>query len=419
MAKVSDAPLKMAPSFPELVASAHGRHPIEILDALRLDASATARRLMQEACSEPMRSMAFAQGAGLSLPHPLDVEWRFTDEAAADLLAGAVASTRAGDAILLFGVPTVVLAALRNLDDRRFVIVNEDNIIGAELVARFRDDKRFTGAPPNSCQAAILDPPWYPAVFVNLLARAATWCQAGARLFVSAPPIGVRPTSALERQDALASAARAGLTFLEGQAESLSYRTPAFEAAAMGAAGITMPLPAWRRGDFLMFTKRVSGEPADPIAARAPSFELTLEGVRLRLLAIPATSSNAIEPLVSGEIFPSVSNRALGRHRANLWTSGNRAYICPPAQTLLAMQRLAAERGLWPKGLSPQGTDGVDLTGVDPIHLIEELARIAARDLSHTAMLVGETSWNRASNDARFLNNSASTFQKALLGTPD
>jgi hypothetical protein len=62
------------------------------------------------------------------------------------------------------------------------------------------------------------------------------------------------------------------------------------------------------------------------------------------------------------------------------------------------------------------GKESVDSTSIDPIHLIPELARIAARDHAHMAALVGVSSWNQAANDARFLNGSAATFRQTLLG---
>lgn len=416
MSAVPSASSALPASFTALVSAAKGRHPIELLVDLQGDPSPDAQRLAAEAGAIPVRSPALLQGDGLALPHPLDAEWRFSEETARALVEQAVTATRPGDRILLLGVPTVILAAAADGADRRFRIACEQNIIGAGLAARIAQDPRFESRlDPADFAAAVVDPPWYPPIFAGLLGLAAGACRQGGVIFVGTPPVGVRPTSAAERVDLRATAEALGLTLMSAEPEALYYRTPAFEAAAMQAAGLNLALPSWRRGDLLIFRRdQVREIPALPSAP--PAFELTLQGVRLRLLASPGGESDHIAPLIDGEVFPSVSTRAPGRGNANFWTSGNRAFVCPPASTLAAMQALAAQHDLWPKGLDQEGTGCGDSTSIDPIHLVAELARIAARDLAHMAALVGGSSWNRAANDARFLNGSAITFQQALRG---
>jgi len=408
-------PPAWAPSFPDLVGSSRGRHPIELLAELTGDRSAVAQRLAREASVIPVRQSPMPQGDGLALPHPLDSEWRFNADTAHGLVMRTIEATKPGDTILLLGVPTVVLAAAETDADRSFVVACEENIIGVGLMARIACDPRFQDPVAANCAAAIVDPPWYPKMFAGLLGQAAAACRVGGTLFIGAPPLGVRPTSEVERHEALATAADIGLALVIESPEKLVYRTPAFEQAAMEAAGLRLQLPTWRHGDLLVFRKDRSGRsPALPPAP--PAFELTLNGIRLRLLAGPTTASKLITPIAKDEVFPSVSTRAPGRAGANLWTSGNRAFRCPPAATLTALQLLAAENDLWPKRLGPMGKESVDSTSIDPIHLIPELARIAARDHAHMAALVGVSSWNQAANDARFLNGSAATFRQTLLG---
>ncbi len=405
-----------AQSFAEVVAGAGGRHPIDVLAALNAGAGADASRLAAEAATPPP-ALVLAQGDGLAMPHPLDAEWRFDDVTADALLARAVDLTQAGDAVLLLGVPTVVLAAARSEAARRFVVACEDNVIGAALDARLAADARFVRAAPDGCAAAIVDPPWYPAVFDALLTQAGAACREGGWVLVGAPSPGVRPTAADERVASLATAAAARLSLVADERDALTYRTPAFELAAMRACGVSAWLPSWRRGDLLCFKKTGLGM-ARPLPAAHPAFELTIEGVRLRLIADPAVPATPLTPLVSGEVFPSVSARAVGRDRANFWTSGNRAFACDPRATLHAMLALAARNGLWPKGLDSAGIGSRDPLSIDPIQLADELARIAARDLAQAAMLVGVSSWDRSVNDARFLNGSSTAFRRNLLGAP-
>jgi hypothetical protein len=400
------------------ISEANGRHPIELFEALAKNRLSARDQALYSALVAVERTPApLPQGDGLPLPHPLDAEWRFTDATADSLLARALVATGEGDSILLLGVPTVVLSAARSTADRRFVVRCEDNVVGTALAGILKSDPRFVQEATEGCDAAVVDPPWYPLIQDALLAQAASACRTGAWLFAVAAPTGIRSNGEAERQAALTVAQISGLKLDRQEQGALTYRTPAFEVAAMRAAGLGAWLPDWRRGDLLVFQKRVAAR-ALATPTPVPAFELTLQGVRLRLLAIPAPDARGMAPLAEDEVFPSVSARAPLRGRANLWTSSNRAFVCNPKATLTALQQLAAEHHLWPKGLDPSGSETRDSTSIDPIHAVAEVARIAARDLAHTAVLVGGSSWDRAANDARFLNGSATTFHLALRGTP-
>lgn len=406
-----------ATSFAFEVAAARGRHPLEILETLRAAAEqgcVRSKSLYAEGLDLEIGRLD--QGQALALPHPLDAEWRFDDATADRLLDRAVAATSPGEAILLLGVPTVALRAMASSAERRFVIRSEANVIGAALEAKTADDPRFVTEASDGCACAILDPPWYPAVFDLLVGLAAQACRAGARLLIGAPSLNVRPGVEEERRRLVEARRARGLAFLCAEADALTYRTPAFEVAAMRAGGVGRWLPDWRRGDLLVFEKRGVGAPPAPIP-QTPAFELTLQGIRIRLLAQPAIAQTWLEPLVPGEIFPSVSTRAAGRKRANLWTSGNRAFACDAGLALAALQRLATRHGLWPKGLKMPPIDVRIRQEVDPIQSLEDLAQIVARDHADMTSLVGEASWDRSVNDARFLNGSAAAFLQALYGT--
>lgn len=402
--------------FAASVASAGGLHPLEVFEKLR--------RSAEGGCTESaalyaegrrLETGTLDQCRQLALPHPLDAEWRFDDDTADHLLAQAVEATGPGDAIFLLGVPTVALRALQSSVDRRFVVQSEANVIGQALASKTADDERFVADAPEGCACAILDPPWYPAVFDMLVGLAAQACRVGACIVVGAPSPKVRASVLEERRKSLEAAGLFGLAFERVDADALTYRTPAFEIAAMRAGALGRWLPDWRRGDILQLRKvRPGGAPR--MLSQPPAFELTLEGVRLRLSALDVPAQTWLEALVPGEVFPSVSMRAAGRKRANLWTSGNRAFACDPIQTLAAMQTLAARRGLWPKRLKFPQIDSLSRGEVDPIQSVEDLSRIVARELAHMTELVGEASWDRSVNDARFLNGSSAAFHRALLG---
>lgn len=408
-------------SFADMVREGQGRHPIEIYQALRHDGRAllgqgAANSLIGQAEALAPRTPAI-QGVELALPHPLDAEYRFTDESAQAVLKAAVAATSPGDLILLFGVPTVTIAALASSHDRRFAVRAEDNVIGQDLLQLAAPDRRFLPPTDTLASAVIIDPPWYPPAFNSMLGSASAACLPGAHLFVSAPRDGVRPTIADERRVMLKSAAAAGLVLVSRSIDGSFYRTPTFELAAMRAAGLGAWMPEWRQGEALVFVKRGSALPGEP-PVLTPAFELTVSGVRLRLLARTGPRPGVEHAAPVCEVFPSVSNRAAGRDLANFWTSSNRCCVMPAAQALNAMLTIARDRGiLWPKGLDSEFSLPSSPASIDREQtLIHHLLQTIDRELTDSASLVGEASWNRTANDARFLNGSSKAFLRTLSG---
>ena len=84
----------------------------------------------------------------------------------------------------------------------------------------------------------------------------------------------------------------------------------------------------------------------------------------------------------------------------------NRAFEVHPAAAALALGRLAALQGLvLPAGLERELSKPRTWGHIDPIQpLTQELADLVAREIADAARLVGESSWLRTVNDARFLN---------------
>ena len=403
-----------ARSFERLVADAAGLFPTEVLrflEAKRSDAKinvALIDSMIAEARTDSARGN-LPQGDGLALPHPLDAEWRFTDATSQQLLDSVVAASGPSDMILLIGVPSVALAAARRDDDRRYLVWGEHNIITDGVMRRTASDRRFRHDRVGDCKAvaAIIDPPWYLSQFQEMLGQASLHCRVGGLILVSTPGVGVRPGIREDLALIAEAASEAGLD-LSGQEESgLVYRTPLFELNAMRAAGIGAWLPEWRRGNLLKYRKRSSGR-IWPAAHKTPAFELTLDGIRIRLLGWENNDgSGDIVPLNSGEIFPSVSMRAPRRAEAVLWTSGNRAFKAPRRLTLTAMLEIAARREVLPKGLEGKHSQIKNDCPIDAVEqLIQKLFDLADRESAEAASLLGSSAWERSANDARFLDAS-------------
>jgi hypothetical protein len=392
---------------------ARGRFPTEVLQFLerrKIGSGIDACRV--EAMIAEARTAVLGnglpQGPGLALPHPIDAEWRFTDGTAEKLLRAAVTATQPGASILLMGVPSVVLAAVRSQDDRKYFVCGEQNIIGDGLSRITIADPRFSHFIGDGLDAAaaVLDPPWYVDQFLAMLSQASAHCGTGAHIFVSTPAENVRPGIT---EDLLRIAEAAREAGLDPEGESivvLTYRTPLFEINALRAAGVGAWLPDWRRSNLATYRKRTAGR-RWKAAIKPTAFELTLSGVRLRLVGSDDDFQIEFSPLYEGEIFPSVSARAPRRVEATLWTSGNRAFKSPKGLTLAAMLEIAMERQLLPKGLESELFRCRNRYPIDAITpLIQKLTALADREVAEAASLLGSAAWERSANDARFLNAS-------------
>lgn len=399
-------------SFSELVAKGNGRFPTEILEYLEtLSATDTrfahvAKSMIEEARRSSARKL-HPQGDRLALPHPLDAEWRFNDETAKDLVQRALDATGAGDSILLLGVPTVVLEAARSGANRIFLVKGDSNVIADGVRKAVAGDLRFKfdfSVDPIAA-AAVLDPPWYVDQFVEMLSLAAACCRREAKIFASAAARDVRPEITADWVRIGTNAEGVGLELKKIDKNVLIYRTPLFELNALFASGVNAWLPDWRRGNLATYVKQ-GASTETPKAARARSFEVTVEGIRLRLVLDTHNNRGEFLPLSEGEVFPSVSRRAPDRGKANLWTTGNRAFIAPTEKTLTAMLELAHSRDLLPKRLNPELLELRNRYSIDEVKpLIQKLTELAERELAEAEAIVGSAAWDRKANDARFLND--------------
>ena len=408
-----------ARNFAGLLARLPGIGPADALRALAdqpLDPGYA--RLLGDAQTRAAPDLPFDQCSVLPLPHPLDMEWRFTRETAVELLAQAIAHTSAGDAILLLGVPSVAAAASVTRVDREFQVEGEGNIICEALRGLTRGDTRFVHGPAGRrAAAAIVDPPWYTAAYAEMLATCSERCVPGAQVFLALPPVGVRPSARDDRGHMIELAEIAGFA-VSRECWTVRYRSPAFELAAWRAAGIGAWLPDWRTGEVRRLVKDRPGTGQPQAPARAAAFEVTIEGVRLRLL-LGREGPGELTPIAPGEVVPSVSARWPGRDRAALWTSSNRAFAVDSTLALPALAHVADARGLvLPRGLTLKESAPRGARAIDAIRaLTHQIENLAERELAGANDLVGDAAWSRAHNDVRFLSERLPSSPQVRDGT--
>lgn len=383
-------------TFGQLVGALPGVLPNETLASLRrLSRTSGDWQHLDRLVADAKRDWAPAsldQGRGLPLPHPLDSEFRFDEETVARLAGALVAATRDGDEILLVGTPTVAMALAEMPVNRRVRFVGPDDCVTAAVAAAFEPDHLVLGeGGVPSAAAALIDPPWYVGPVQTMLGICARCCSIGAPVWMVVPPVGTKAEAAYDRQVFIGIARRLGLRPTSATATAL-YRTPLFELAAMERQGIAR-LGSWRRGDVVELVvheaPRLSNVPV------REACELTIGGVRLRLLALGGGGPAMLTPIARGEVYPSVSSRAPGRALANLWTSGNRAFVVNADCARAAMAELArrADRVLQGR-LTVDRNDLDRLAAVAPSNrLIHQLIELLGRELDDARRLVGDGAW--------------------------
>ena len=292
-------------TFDALVSAMPGVLPDEVLASLRRLPGEHAARLAADAANDRADPM-IDQCASLPLPHPLDSEFRFDAPTARSLAAELVASTRDGEEILLVGVPSVAVELATMDVDRKVRFLAPDDCVTAAVARAFDDRRLLLGQGVGATAAtALVDPPWYPDPMAALIRVCAAGCRSGATVVFAMPPVGTRPGIVPERAALIGIAGAAGL-LPTGEVTDVRYRSPLFELAAMERMGIAR-LPGWRRGEAVRFV--ADATVPDQRWSAPGSTELTVAGVRLRLLPGEGGGGGALLPIGGHEVF-SIGERA-------------------------------------------------------------------------------------------------------------
>ena len=285
-----------------------------------------------------------AEVPGLPTPNPLAFDWRYTRDTAGELLERVVASTDPTQTVALLGSPSVYKMAAIQKAPRQFILLDQNGslfIDGSQPLvgSTFRRfDMQHDEIDLTPVQAVLADPPWYEEETLAFLRTSARICADQGKVLLSSAPDGVRPGIREERERIISGAAESGLRFLGIERLALSYATPFFEHNALRAAGFTHVAPNWRRGDLLIFERTgdsLSG-PMKPIAHSAEWMQADIRGATIwvRSKDQPGFADPRLEPLVPGDILPTVSRRDDRREAADVWTAGNRIYRCDGSHIL-------------------------------------------------------------------------------------
>lgn len=335
-------------TFEELLLSLPSVYPTVVLDALRRLASS--QRIDEQSIAgitgtiretapihNPQRPAS--KRVQLPVPHPLDYDWRFSDEALGYLTHLCLSLTRSGDGVILLGVPSVFQMAGVLASSRQIVLLDANSALVQSLAEAIPSgwikqcDLLRDMLPQIEAPVMVLDPPWYEEHFTAFLWAASRLCALNGNILVGFPPIGTRPGIEYERTRLFEYAHMLGLILIRLEPAALPYISPPFELNSLRAEGVFNFPKHWRRGDLAIFSKAQHVEIPRPnlvLVENGAWSEETIGTVRLRIRQAGDISfaDPTLISIVEDDVLPSVSRRDTRRSSVDVWTAGNRVFAC-------------------------------------------------------------------------------------------
>ena len=340
-----------AQDFWHLVSLLPGVFPTDVRHAVArlLEASKVPPHLAVELPMRRCQRQSDVEIFGLPIANPLTSDWRFTKDTSEMLLERLTVPTDAPQTVALLGVPSVYLLASQKGTPRNFILVDQNSSFAASGACPLPTDTfrcldvRHDAIDLPEVRVVLADPPWYKNETLAFLRAAANICADKGTVLLGAAPDGARPGVREERGRIIVEAQAMGLKFVRAEHLALSYATPFFEHNALRAAGFAHVAPNWRRGDLLVFertgftvSRHISSGTYDPVWEQANVHGATFW---VRTKEVGAFVTPRLIPLVPGEILPSISRRNKRREEADVWTAGNRAYVCEGSLILTILLR--------------------------------------------------------------------------------
>lgn len=280
--------------------------------------------------------------------HPLDFEWHFSSQCAAEVAARLL---QFGSRHLCLGAPTVASALPQ---DAEVVLVDRNPLVRLRLPAQDNVQLEIADieiwSTDASFDVAFLDPPWYEYDIIRWLSLACRVVERGGMIVCSLFPPLTRPMASQERQTILEWASRIGDP--DVVLDVLEYDTPLFEIEALKHAGMP-PIGNWRRGDLLFLRARnvLPALVGSEFQRRTEEWDTYIIGSQVLKLRrqVQGRSDELIEPLCAYPDFvmTTVSGRDPQRPYVDLWSSRNRVARVGDRTTVAAvLTKLAAGAAL-------------------------------------------------------------------------
>jgi len=255
----------------------------------------------------------------IPLPHPLDFDWRYSDETVNSITECISKSAT----VIAGGTPSVA----RRLDaEARDAILVDRQPFQAVKKHIIGDIEEVQLKVQNG--VAVLDPPWYPAEAMQWIAWASSVVGVGGEILVSLWPAHTRPSGGNERADLhrwMSEWANVSQTNIP-----ITYIAPKFEDAASATAKGIDTRSAPRYGELLRISVKQEQTAVALIQRSTRWTRFTINEYQLAVREQPPTSGMDGIAQVNGAdgwIWPHVSRRAAGRNEIALWSSHNEVAV--------------------------------------------------------------------------------------------
>jgi hypothetical protein len=332
-------------TFGDLVRRLPGVYPSCVVDSLRRHLAfgqiplLRAARLISQSANAVSSSISCVARDGLPVPHPLDFDWRFSDEAVERILDEASLLSHHRGSFGVVGAPSVALKAGQTWTSGSVIAFDVNPIIVAALrqlnerVASLRCNVFIDEPAGFRLDVVVTDPPWYFDELCSALWFGHAICRTGGFVLASIPPLGTRPGIARERTTLIEFSSTLGLELIRIEAAELPYRSPPFEQNALRAIGVAGAPVDWRCGDLAVFAKRSSfRSPRPTVSSPVDSdwCDVSFSAAHLRVSSERSGgfSDPRLSSIIEGDVLPTVSRRDPRRKAAKVWTSGNRVFAC-------------------------------------------------------------------------------------------
>lgn len=276
---------------------------------------------------QPVRKDTHAGSPNLNLnlsdppdPHPLDYDWRFSDEA-----VDRIRELIPRDATTL-AVGTPSIARYLEREGRQVTLVDRQPFQG---VRNQLPIDVYTASPlRQSFDFAVIDPPWYPKALRYWLAWTAKAVRRNGTILAVVWPTSTRPSAPEEYVELQQWISSWGALLMPNIA--LKYKIPLFEQVA----GVHANQHKGSRSPGIgnLFEIHVDTRPELPLYLRKPGYwsRFVLNDYQLALRFSGASrAERPLEkhPLANDWTWPFVSRRALGRTQIGLWSSENEVAV--------------------------------------------------------------------------------------------
>jgi hypothetical protein len=331
-----------AVSLRQLALQMEGAYPTDILDAIRLlRADGVEVPILEELIDKRSSSSnGLIETADIPEPHPLDYDWRFTNDTL-KVLSQELADMKS-ERIAILGAPTLFLDLARAnaqvyLYDKNAHLIETLHSLG--LSSAIYCDLFESHFKQPSFDTVVADPPWYPEHYGCFIRNSAELLLPDGVLLLSVLPRLTRPSAVQDRMAILRDAQECGLEIVDIRPSRLAYDSPAFEQASLRAEDI--PLRDWRRGDLFIFRRNTlacqpksDGFVEEDSQWASFSVGKTIVKVKCRDSTSASVEFRALSP--TGDVhLHSVSRRAPFRSQIDVWNSRNLAlwlsrpdYLC-------------------------------------------------------------------------------------------